>query len=61
MGEMTRKFSTASVYWDDLARIHALRRPRPNRRRYEPHKEDAAEVISRALDALEALEGANSH
>ena len=55
-----RKFSTTSVYSDDLPRIHALRKDRPNRRKYEPYKEEAANVISRALDALEALERESS-
>lgn len=56
MVEKKNPFSTTSILRSDLPRIHALRRDRENRQKHQSYKEDSAYVISRALDALEALE-----
>jgi len=51
-----RRMSSTTIYTDDIVRLHKLRRKRPNKRRYDPLMENNADVVGRALDALEALE-----
>lgn len=54
--EEYRRMSTTTIYHDDLPRLNELKRKKTNRRKWEPSTENNADVIGRALDALEALE-----
>jgi hypothetical protein len=54
MVEKKKELSTTSVYKDDLSRIQNLRRGVSRRKGlHKPYRENSANVISRALDALE--------
>lgn len=48
-----RRMTTTNIYADDLVRLNRLKQDKPNRRKHEPRIENAADVVSKALDALE--------
>ena len=48
-----RKMSTVSVYSDTLPRLNMLRKPKKSRIKYESHMELLADVVERAVEALE--------
>jgi len=54
--EGRREISSTAVFADDLQRIRKHKRIRPNRLPYQPRIEHNADVISRALDALDEKE-----
>lgn len=54
--EEYRRMSSTTIYADDIPRLHELKRKKTNRRKWEPSIENNADVVGRAIDALEEKE-----